>query len=281
MLLVDTPDLAASAEVVHQGSVVGVIDACSDVCLALALRAAATGSLVTHRARVSCESERNMSPFQFKIKLSKESQHAGVTFSSCLFLNPCSVRSGASLQYFDSRARGYRSLTSRQPQMDYLIPQVHIRIDTASGHGSVSDVIQAVVNQTDGGYLIWLNLKNYYPHVAAKCQDIRINGQGTPTPAAAPPVLVEIAWLCIDFVSLYKALLSLRQPQLNGLTSCASMQVSARFHEQKVARICQYLGCDVSLVSQIKDSYSIIPDLQPIEQVILAVQQDRLLLAAD
>ncbi|KAG5181549.1 hypothetical protein JKP88DRAFT_208737 [Tribonema minus] len=104
-----------------------------------------------------------------------------------------------------------------------------IRIDLASGMGSVLDVIRLVnpeipSNQASSTFK---RLATELPDVASSCRQLRINGNGKLTPCADARTLVEIVW------------------SLPG-------KPARTFRRTSATTVCRVLGGDVNLVDEIE-----------------------------
>ncbi|KAK9844469.1 hypothetical protein WJX74_002904 [Apatococcus lobatus] len=114
--------------------------------------------------------------------------------------------------------------------MESIVPDLHldsIRIDSATQRGSVLDVIQAVTGHGDSCRKTWHDFKKVHSDIVTRCNDVQINGKGKPTPVAAAPVLVEIAWL------------------LPG-------KAAAAFRRGAAKAICRLVGGDLSMIPEIE-----------------------------
>ncbi|KAG5176767.1 hypothetical protein JKP88DRAFT_265318 [Tribonema minus] len=104
-----------------------------------------------------------------------------------------------------------------------------IRIDLASGMGSVLDVIRLVNPEipSNQASFTFKRLATELPDVASSCRQLRIYGNGKLTPCADARTLVEIVW------------------SLPGKPARAFRRTSA-------TTVCRVLGGDVSLVDEIE-----------------------------
>jgi hypothetical protein len=92
----------------------------------------------------------------------------------------------------DASAASQRDFFIKIPSMNSLLVNAKIRIDEASQRGSVIDVIRLItgVKSAYAGRI----LSRLDSEMMTRCQKIRINGKGKPTPVCDSETMVQIIW---------------------------------------------------------------------------------------
>lgn len=119
--------------------------------------------------------------------------------------------------------------------IDNKISSLQIRIDAATGNGSIIDVLRKIDPTKDivssKASDSWSRIKRQYTALADMTTSLKINGKSGATPTAPPDVLLEIA-----YVALYG--------------------YSVSYRSEVLSKLCESLSIDVSCITTLEEKYS-------------------------